>query len=208
MNRIDYKNRELNLKIVYNGPGLSGKTTNLQYIYNLNSKVSRSELTTLNTEEDRTIFFDFLPVELGSVHGFTVRLHLYTVPGQVIHKATRQVVLKGVDGVVFVADSSPDRMADNLESLRDLEDNLRARGKDIQTIPYVLQLNKRDVGAATNRDEMIRQLQVKPDAPVHDAIATMGMSVLETMLSAARGVLKEIKVSDLSEQTTGAAQTE
>lgn len=193
--KVDYKNREVKLKIVYNGPALSGKTTNLQHIYSINARVQRSELVTLNTEADRTLFFDFLPVELGQVHGFTVRLELYTVPGQVIHKATRKIVLQGVDGVVFVADSSPDRMDDNRESLRDLADNLRHHGKVIETIPFVLQLNKRDAEGATRRDLMIRELQVQPESPVHDAIATMGMSVFETMMDAARNVLKRTNPS-------------
>lgn len=197
--KINYGDREVELKIVYTGPGLSGKTTNLQHIYNINAKISRSELVTLNTEEERTIFFDFLPVELGRFQGFTVRLALYTVPGQVIHKAVRKIVLKGADGVVFVADSSPDRMEDNIESLQDLADNLRGHGKDIRDIPFVLQLNKRDVPEATRRDLMIEKLLVQPEAPVHDAIATMGMSVFETMMDAARRVLRRVNVSELEQ---------
>lgn len=198
MNRIDYAKREVNLKVVYYGPALSGKTSNLQYIYNLTAASHKSQLVSLNTEEDRTLFFDFMPLDLGEVHGFKVRLHLYTVPGQVVHDATRKHILRGVDGVVFVADSEYDRMDDNLESLQNLADNLKLHGKDISTIPLVLQLNKRDLPTAMLPAQMTEKLNLH-NWPVREGIATMGMSVLETMMDAARLVLKGIKTSDLQE---------
>ncbi len=145
MTFINYASREINCKIVYYGPGLCGKTTNLQYIFDSTAPQARGKLISLATETDRTLFFDFMPLELGTVRGFKTRFHLYTVPGQVFYDASRKLILKGVDGVVFVADSQEERMDANIESLYNLEENLRAQGYDPEKIPYVLQLNKRDL---------------------------------------------------------------
>ena len=148
MTFINYASREINCKIVYYGPGLCGKTTNLQFIYDKTNPNAKGKLISLATETDRTLFFDFLPLELGNVRGFKTRFHLYTVPGQVFYDASRKLILKGVDGVVFVADSQEARIDANLESLRNLEINLKEQGYDLYTIPYVLQLNKRDLPTA------------------------------------------------------------
>ena len=145
MTFINYASREINCKIVYYGPGLCGKTTNLQYIFDSTAPQARGKLISLATETDRTLFFDFMPLELGTVRGFKTRFHLYTVPGQVFYDASRKLILKGVDGVVFVADSQEERMDANIESLYNLEENLQSQGYDLMKIPYVLQLNKRDL---------------------------------------------------------------
>ena len=148
MTFINYAAREINCKIVYYGPGLCGKTTNLQYIYDRTNPAAKGKLISLATETDRTLFFDFLPLDLGTVRGFKTRFHLYTVPGQVFYDASRKLILKGVDGVVFVADSQEARMDANVESLQNLDKNLKEHGFDLATIPYVLQLNKRDLPTA------------------------------------------------------------
>src|ERR1700754_3103899 len=158
MSFINYSSREINCKIVYYGPGLCGKTTNLQYIYNKTAPESKGKMISLATEADRTLFFDFLPLDLGSIRGFTTRFHLYSVPGQVFYDASRKLILKGVDGVIFVADSQEARMEANLESMQNLEKNLAEQGYDLKTVPYVLQFNKRDLPTALSADEMYRQL--------------------------------------------------
>ena len=145
MTFINYASREINCKIVYYGPGLCGKTTNLQCIYDKTNPDAKGKLISLATETDRTLFFDFLPLELGTVRGFKTRFHLYTVPGQVFYDASRKLILKGVDGVIFVADTQLERMDANVEAIENLETNLKAQGYDLKTIPYVLQLNKRDL---------------------------------------------------------------
>jgi len=189
---INYAAREINVKIVYYGPGLGGKTTNLQYIYERTSPDQRGKLISLATETERTLFFDFLPLDLGTVKGFRIRFHLYTVPGQVFYDASRKLILKGADGVVFVADSQRERMDANIESLNNLKVNLRENGLDILTIPYVLQLNKRDLPSAVPVEEMLRVLHVKGE-PVFEAVATRGIGVFETLKTIARLVLQELK---------------
>ena len=158
MSFINYASREINCKIVYYGPGLCGKTTNLQYIYDKTNPGARGKLISLATETDRTLFFDFLPLELGTVRGFKTRFHLYTVPGQVFYDASRKLILKGVDGVIFVADSQTERMDANLESIDNLVVNLKGQGYDLLSIPYVLQLNKRDLPNVVALEEMKRQI--------------------------------------------------
>ena len=148
MSMINYAAREINCKIVYYGPGLGGKTTNLEYVYGKVAPEIRGKLISLATETERTLFFDFLPVELGSIRGFRTRFHLYTVPGQVYYKASRKLILKGVDGVVFVADSQMERMEANLESMHNLYDNMAAYGYDLTRLPFVMQYNKRDLPTA------------------------------------------------------------
>src|SRR5213083_271124 len=159
MSMINYASREINCKLVYYGPGLGGKTTNLEHIYGKVSPNTRGKMISLATETERTLFFDFLPVDLGTIRGFKTRFHLYTVPGQVFYDASRKLILKGVDGVVFVGDSQRERMDANIESLWNLENNLKAQGYDLMKIPYVLQLNKRDLPNVMSIDEMVKELQ-------------------------------------------------
>jgi signal recognition particle receptor subunit beta len=189
---INYASREINCKIVYYGPGLGGKTTNLQYIYDTTAPQAKGKLISLATETDRTLFFDFLPLELGTVRGFKTRFHLYTVPGQVFYDASRKLILKGVDGVVFVADSQSERMDANIESLWNLENNLKAQGYDLMKIPYVLQLNKRDLPSALPLDELKRELMRKGE-PVFEGVAYKGVGVFDTLKAVAKQVLVELK---------------
>jgi len=145
MSLINYASREINCKIVYYGPGLGGKTTNLEYVYEKVAPSSKGKLISLATETERTLFFDFLPVDLGTIRGFKTRFHLYTVPGQVYYNASRKLILKGVDGVVFVADSQLERMEANLEAMQNLYDNMTQHGYDLTRLPFVIQYNKRDL---------------------------------------------------------------
>lgn len=191
MSFINYASREINCKIVYYGPGLGGKTTNLQYIYEKTNAQAKGQLISLATETDRTLFFDFLPLDLGTVRGFRTRFHLYTVPGQVFYDASRKLILKGADGVVFVADSQEARMDANLESLENLKVNLKENGFDLATIPYVLQFNKRDLPSIVGYDEMYRLLNVKGE-PTFEAVAPEGKGVFETLKAVAKLVLQEL----------------
>ena len=145
MSLVNYASREINCKIVYYGPGLGGKTTNLEYVYEKVAPSSKGKLISLATETERTLFFDFLPVDLGTIRGFRTRFHLYTVPGQVYYNASRKLILKGVDGVVFVADSQIDRTEANLEAMQNLYDNMTQHGYDLTRLPFVIQYNKRDL---------------------------------------------------------------
>ena len=188
---FNYSTRELTAKIVYYGPGLCGKTTNLQYIFdNLPGSV-KGKMLSLATKTDRTLFFDFLPLELGTVRGFKTRFHLYTVPGQVFYDASRKLILKGVDGVIFVADSQLERMDANVEAIENLETNLKAQGYDLKTIPYVLQLNKRDLPNVSSVDEMVKLMRKKGE-PVFEAVAAKGIGVFETLKGVAKLVLQEL----------------
>ena len=192
MTFINYAAREINCKIVYYGPGLCGKTTNLQYIYNKTAPESKGKMISLATEADRTLFFDFLPLDLGTVRGFKTRFHLYTVPGQVFYDASRKLILRGVDGVVFVADSQEERMDANLEALDNLQDNLKEHGYDLAKIPYVLQLNKRDLPNVLPVDTLKKEL-LKKNEPVFEAVAFNGTGVFETLKEVALQVLVELK---------------
>jgi signal recognition particle receptor subunit beta len=194
MTFINYASREINCKIVYYGPGLCGKTTNLQYIYDSTAPTSKGKLISLATETDRTLFFDFMPLELGTVRGFKTRFHLYTVPGQVFYDASRKLILKGVDGVVFVADSQEERMDANVESLYNLEENLESNGYELTKIPYVLQLNKRDLPNVIPVEELVAELK-RQDEPVHEAVASTGIGVFDTLKSVAKQVLTELRKS-------------
>jgi len=189
---INFAAREINCKIVYYGPGLGGKTTNLQYVYDKTGEKQKGKMISLATETDRTLFFDFLPLDLGTVRGFRTRFHLYTVPGQVFYDASRKLILRGVDGVVFVADSQEERMDANLEALDNLQENLKEHGYDLGKIPYVLQLNKRDLPSAMTADDLKRQL-IRKDEPVFEAVAFQGTGVFETLKEVARQVLTELK---------------
>jgi len=192
MTFINYAAREINCKIVYYGPGLGGKTTNLKWIYGKSNPTSRGKLISLATETDRTLFFDFLPLDLGTIRGFKTRFHLYTVPGQVFYDASRKLILKGVDGVVFVADSQAARMEANLESLKNLQSNLKDQGYELSKIPYVLQLNKRDTASALPVEELKRQMGVRSE-PVFEAVAQSGYGVFDTLKAIARMVLVELR---------------
>jgi len=182
MTFINYASREINCKIVYYGPGLCGKTTNLQYIYDSTAPQAKGKLISLATETDRTLFFDFMPLELGTVRGFKTRFHPYTVPGQVYYDASRKLILKGVDGVVFVADSQEERMDANIESLYNLEENLQTQGYDLAQIPYVLQLNKRDLPNVAPVEYMEYLLNSGPvQVPAFQGCAHKCEGVFETL---------------------------
>ena len=192
MSFINYAAREINCKIVYYGPGLGGKTTNIQWIHEKTRADAKGKLISLATESERTLFFDFLPIELGTIRGFRMRFHLYTVPGQVFYDASRKLILKGVDGVVFVADSQEARMDANVEAVTNLNENLKEQGYDLATMPYALQLNKRDLPSAVALAELEKALRVK-DEPVFEAVATTGDGVFETLKSIIKLVLKDLK---------------
>jgi signal recognition particle receptor subunit beta len=192
MTFINYASKEINCKIVYYGPGLGGKTTNLQYIYNKTAPDAKGKMISLATEADRTLFFDFLPLDLGTICGFTTRFHLYTVPGQVFYDASRKLILKGVDGVVFVADSQRERMEANIESIRNLESNLKEHGLDLKTIPYALQFNKRDLPTSMPVDELYRTLNFKRE-PTFEAVAPQGVGVFDTLKAVAKLILIELR---------------
>ena len=192
MTFINYASREINCKIVYYGPGLCGKTTNIQWIYEQANPEKRGKLVSLATETDRTLFFDFLPLDMGMVKGFKVRFHLYTVPGQVFYDASRKLILRGCDGIIFVADSQRARMEANIESIANLATNLKENGFDIRSIPYVLQLNKRDMPSAATVPEMERLLRFRNE-PMIEAVANKGGGVIETLKAAARQVLMELQ---------------
>ena len=192
MTFINYASREINCKIVYYGPGLGGKTTNLQYIYNKTAPEAKGKMISLATETDRTLFFDFLPLDLGTIRGFTTRFHLYTVPGQVFYDASRKLILKGVDGVVFVADSQEERMEANIESIRNLETNLQEHGLDLPALPYALQFNKRDLPNVVAAEELYRILNFKRE-PTFEAVATTGVGVFDTLKAVAKQILIELR---------------
>jgi len=189
---INYAAREINCKIVYYGPGLCGKTTNIQWIHAKTRADAKGKLISLATETDRTLFFDFMPIELGSIRGFRTRFHLYTVPGQVFYEASRKLILKGVDGVVFVADSQDLRQDANIDSLENLKQNLVDHGYDPMSIPYVLQLNKRDLPGALQPDELKKELQFREET-TFEAIATDGTGVFDTLKGIIKQVLLDLK---------------
>ena len=182
---INYAAREINCKIVYYGPGLCGKTTNIQWIHDKTKAEAKGKLISLATESDRTLFFDFMPIELGMIRGFRTRFHLYTVPGQVFYEASRRLILKGVDGVVFVADSQEVRREANQDSVESLRQNLSDHGHDPETIPYVLQLNKRDLPVVLTSEDLKSDLALRNE-PVYEAVATDGTGVFETL----KGIIK------------------
>lgn len=192
MSFINYSSREINCKLVYYGPGLCGKTTNLQYIYNKTKADAKGKMISLATETERTLFFDFLPLSLGEIRGFRTRFHLYTVPGQVFYDASRKLILKGVDGVVFVADSQVERMEANIESMENLRVNLAEQGYDLNKIPFVIQYNKRDLPNAVGVDELRKVLNPR-NVQDHQAVAPTGVGVFDTLKGVAKLVLTELK---------------
>lgn len=189
---VDFASREINCKVVYYGPGLGGKTRNLQFLHERTCPSRRGQLVSLATETERTLFFDFLPLDVGSLRGFRTRLHLYSVPGQVFYDAARRALLCGVDGIVFVADSQAARLPANVESIRNLKKNLEYAGYDLATIPYVLQLNKRDLPTALPAGELVRHLAIKGE-PTLEAAAATGAGVFETLKAIAREVLLDLR---------------
>ena len=192
MSFINYSSREINCKIVYYGPGLCGKTTNLQYIYKKTNPDSKGKMISLATETERTLFFDFLPLALGEIRGFKTRFHLYTVPGQVFYDASRKLILKGVDGVVFVADSQVERMEANIESIENLRTNLAEQGYNLDAVPFIVQYNKRDLPNVVPVDEMKKSLNSR-GVPDFEAVATDGTGVFDTLKSIAKLVIMELK---------------
>jgi len=192
MSFINYATKEINCKIVYYGPGLCGKTTNLQYIYNKTAPEAKGKMISLATETERTLFFDFLPLSLGDIRGFKIRFHLYTVPGQVFYNASRKLILKGVDGIVFVADSQQERMDANIESFQNMIDNLKEQGLSLSRIPYVIQYNKRDLPNAAPLEEMKKELN-KDSVPDFEAVAIKGIGVFDTLKAISKLVILEIK---------------
>ena len=192
MSFINYSSREINCKLVYYGPGLCGKTTNLQYIYNKTKPDAKGKMISLATETERTLFFDFLPLSLGEIRGFKTRFHLYTVPGQVFYDASRKLILKGVDGVCFVADSQMERMEANIESLENLRDNLTEQGYDLDKLPYVVQYNKRDLPSVVPMEELSEVLN-STRVPEFEGVATTGIGVFDTLKALAKQVLTELR---------------
>ena len=192
MSFINFAAREINCKIVYYGAGLGGKTTNLQVIYQKTADQQKGKMISLATETERTLFFDFLPLDLGNVRGFKTRIHLYTVPGQVFYEASRRLILKGADGDVFVADSQEERLDANLETLDNLREHLKDHNLDFTTIPYVLQLNKRDLANILPVADLQKHLLVKSE-PTLEAVAVTGQGVFDTLKEVAKLVLAELK---------------
>ena len=192
MSFINYASREINCKIVYYGPGLCGKTTNLQFVYQKTAPDAKGKMISLATETERTLFFDFLPLALGEIRGFKTRFHLYTVPGQVFYDASRKLILKGVDGVVFVADSQEERFDANIESLENLKVNLEEQGYELEKIPFVIQYNKQDLPNCTPTEEL-RELLNPDGVPEFTACAQTGEGVFETLKAVAKLILLELK---------------
>ena len=194
MSLINYSSREINCKVVYYGPGLGGKTTNIQYVYEKLAPETKGKLVTLATEMDRTLFFDFLPLELGEVKGFKTRFHLYTVPGQVYYNASRKLILRGVDGIVFVADSSEARFDANIEALYNLHDNLKEYDLSLEEIPFVMQWNKRDMPDAIPVDELNKELN--PEGYENfEGVAINGVGVFDTLKCVAKQVLRQLQTA-------------
>jgi len=191
MVQINFAQKSVNLKVVYYGPGMSGKTTNLEIIHQRAPEGNRGDLTSISTDGDRTLFFDYMPLDLGTVAGMRTAFQLYTVPGQVYYNSTRKLVLQGVDGVIFVADSSAAMINQNLESLRNLEENLNEYGKSLATLPHVIQFNKRDLPDAMPLEELSRLMNPN-GAPVFEAIANTGQGVFPTLKALAASVLRNV----------------
>jgi signal recognition particle receptor subunit beta len=191
MSMINYASREINCKVVYYGTGLGGKTTNLEHIYSRVNPDTKGKMISLATETERTLFFDFLPIDLGSIRGFKTRFHLYTVPGQVYYNASRKLILKGVDGLVFVADSQRERAEANIEAMHNLYENLESYGYDLASIPFVIQYNKRDLSNALPTEDLRAQLNPM-GVPDFESIAIEGKGVFETLTSVSKAVVKAL----------------
>ncbi len=189
---INYANREINCKIVYYGTGMGGKTTNLVYIHKQLNPQLRGDMVSIATENERTLFFDFLPLDLGTVQGFKTKFSLYTVPGQVEYNASRKLILNGVDGIVFVADSQSEKMPENVESLKNMALNLSEYGLDIRTVPWVMQYNKRDLPSAVPLAELEEKLN-KLKVPSFEAVATEGTGIFATLKTITKMVLSSLQ---------------
>ena len=192
MSFLNYSTREINFKVVYYGPGLSGKTTNIKTIYEKVKADNKGKLVSLATETERTLFFDFFPLDLGTIKGYKVKFHLYTVPGQIYYSSSRKLIMKGVDGIVFVADSQRERFEANIESLQDMMDNLKEYNIDFEALPYVLQLNKRDLPNITPANELIKTLR-KKNEPVVEAMALKGDGVVDTLKGISKLIMIDVK---------------
>lgn len=192
MSFINYNAKEIHCKVVYYGPSLGGKTTNIQWVYQKTAEDQKSKLVALNTDIERTLFFDFLPLNVGEIRGFKTRFHLYTVPGQVVYDASRKLILKGLDGVIFVADSQVERMDENLESLRNLERNLEQQGYDIREIPLIMQYNKRDLPNVASLAELRSALNPY-NAPEIEAVASEGRGVFESLKTVSKSIINVLK---------------
>ncbi len=191
MSLINYASREINCKIVYYGTGLGGKTTNLEYVYSKVNPDAKGKMISLATETERTLFFDFLPIDLGDVKGFKTRFHLYTVPGQVYYNASRKLILKGVDGVIFVADSQAERMEANIEAMHNLYENLESYGYDLTNIPFAMQYNKRDLPNAMSMGDLRSQLNPM-GVPDFEGVAIEGQGVFETLGAVSKMVVQAL----------------
>ncbi|MCA9738715.1 MAG: ADP-ribosylation factor-like protein [Gemmatimonadota bacterium] len=191
MSMINYASREINCKIVYYGTGLGGKTTNLEYVYEKINPDTKGKMISLATETDRTLFFDFLPIDLGEIRGFKTRFHLYTVPGQVYYNASRKLILKGVDGLVFVADSQENRAEANIEAMHNLYENIESYGYEMGKLPFVIQYNKRDLPTALSVEDMRAQLN-PTGVPDFEAVAVQGHGVFETLQAVSKLVVKSL----------------
>ncbi len=192
MSFINYASKEINCKIIYYGPGFSGKTTNIQYVYEQTQHDQRGKLITLSTENERTLFFDFLPLSVGDIRGYKTRFHLYTIPGQTFYEISRQFILKGVDGIVFVADSLAERMESNIESFESLAKSLEKQGYDLNRIPLVFQYNKRDMQGAVSVQEL--ETAFNPmRRPYYEAVANRGEGVMETLQSICQSIINDLK---------------
>lgn len=192
MSFINHNAKEIHCKIVYYGPSLSGKTTNLQWVYQKTADDQKSKLNALNTEVERTLFFDFLPLNIGDIRGYKTRFHLYTVPGQVVYDASRRLIMKGLDGVIFVADSQIERMEENIEALKNLQANLEKQGYDIREVPLVMQYNKRDLPNAASLAELRSALNLY-NAPEFEAAASEGKGVMESLKTVSKSILNVLK---------------
>ncbi len=192
MSFINHNAKEIHCKVVYYGPSLGGKTTNIQWIYQRTAQDQKSKLVALSTDIERTLFFDFLPMNLGDIRGYNTRFHLYTVPGQVVYDASRKLIMKGLDGVIFVADSQIERMEENLESLRNLEKNLEAQGYDIREIPLVFQYNKRDLPNSASIAELRTQLNLY-NSPDFEATVHEGKGVIESFKTVSKAIINVLK---------------
>jgi signal recognition particle receptor subunit beta len=194
MSFFNYTTKEIVLKIVYYGPGLCGKTTNVKHIFSATNDDTRGKLISLETQQERTLYFDFLPIELPTIRGFKTRLHLYTVPGQLFYANSRRLIMKGADGVVFVADSQAERLEANLISMDDLLDNLSAYGFDVEKIPFVIQYNKRDLPNALPIDVLRSELnQWYPKVPDFEAVASDGTGVFECLKEVTKMILSDLR---------------
>jgi signal recognition particle receptor subunit beta len=191
MSMINYASREINCKVVYYGSGLGGKTTNLEYVYSRVNPDTKGKMISLATETERTLFFDFLPIDLGEIRGFKTRFHLYTVPGQVYYNASRRLILKGVDGLIFVADSQRSRLEANIEAMHNLYENMESYGYDIETIPFVIQYNKRDLPDIMSVEEL-RSVLNPMGVPDYEGAAIEGDGVFQTLSAVSKLVVQSL----------------